>query len=68
MHISLAPKRLRPLAAACLLVICACVPASAGWTTSGNRIIAPSGAEFRISGINWYGFETSDSIAHGLWT
>ena len=21
----------------------------------------------RIAGINWYGFETPDEIAHGLW-
>jgi endoglucanase len=60
--------RPRGLAAACLLLLLACGSASAGWTTSGNRVVAPSGAEFRISGINWYGFETSDNIAHGLWT
>jgi endoglucanase len=63
-------SRLRPrgLAAAFLLLLLACGSASAGWTTSGSKIIAPSGGEFRISGINWYGFETSDNIAHGLWT
>ncbi|PYS99748.1 MAG: hypothetical protein DMF65_09315, partial [Acidobacteria bacterium] len=41
--------------------------ALAGWTTSGNKITAPSGAEFRVTGINWYGFETSDNVAHGLY-
>ncbi|HEX8293419.1 MAG TPA: hypothetical protein VF570_16785, partial [Pyrinomonadaceae bacterium] len=60
--------RPRAVTAACLFLLIACGSASAGWTTSGNKIIAPSGAEFRISGINWYGFETSDNIAHGLWT
>ena len=67
MHIGLAHGRPRLFAAACLLVLCACVPATAGWTTNGNRIIAPGGAEFRIAGINWYGFETSDNVAHGLY-
>src|SRR5215210_8929903 len=62
------PTRPRALAAAFLFVFIAFGSASAGWTTSGNKIMAPSGAEFRISGINWYGFETSDNIAHGLWT
>jgi endoglucanase len=68
MKTRLAHERLRRLACACLLVLCACAPAFAGWTTSGNKIIAPSGAEFRITGINWYGFETSNGVAHGMWT
>jgi aryl-phospho-beta-D-glucosidase BglC (GH1 family) len=65
----LSASRLRPrnLAAACLVLLVVSADAYAGWTTSGNKIIAPSGAEFRITGINWYGFETSDSIAHGLY-
>src|SRR5215211_1848632 len=68
MQQSASRRRPRSLAAACLLLFIACADAQAGWTTSGNKIIAPSGGEFRISGINWYGFETSDNIAHGLWT
>ena len=39
-----------------------------GWTTSGTRILAPTGADFVINGINWYGFETTSGVAHGLWT
>jgi len=42
-----------------------------GWHTdvsSGKpEIKTPSGAPFRIEAINWYGFETSDSVAHGLY-
>src|SRR5918912_1845965 len=60
--------RLLRFVLASVMVCSAAATALAGWTTSGNKIIAPSGAEFRITGINWYGFETSDSIAHGLWT
>ncbi len=39
-----------------------------GWTTSGTKILAPNGSQYIISGINWYGFETPDSVVHGLWS
>ncbi|PYV50627.1 MAG: endoglucanase, partial [Acidobacteria bacterium] len=38
-----------------------------GWHTSGVQIDNPSGARFVITGINWYGFETTSSVAHGLY-
>jgi endoglucanase len=41
---------------------------SGGWTTSGTKILAPNGSQYTISGINWYGFETPDMVAHGLWS
>jgi endoglucanase len=41
---------------------------SGGWTTSGTKILAPNGSQYIISGINWYGFETPDAVAHGLWS
>jgi len=37
------------------------------WHTSGNEILDSNGNPVRIAGINWYGFETQDEIAHGLW-
>lgn len=37
------------------------------WHTSGNQILDSNGNPVRIAGINWYGFETTDEIAHGLW-
>ncbi len=37
------------------------------WHTSGNKILDQNGQTVRISGVNWYGFETIDYIAHGLW-
>ena len=48
------------------------LPAASGvgsgyWHTSGNQILDSSGNPVRIAGINWYGFETPDEIAHGLW-
>src|SRR5216684_8292848 len=47
-------------------------PAAAGvgagfWHTSGNQILDSSGNPVRIAGVNWYGFETPDEVAHGLW-
>jgi endoglucanase len=37
------------------------------WHTDGNEIIDSDGNPVRIAGVNWYGFETPDEIAHGLW-
>ena len=41
---------------------------SAGyWHTSGNKIVDSSNTTVRITGVNWYGFETTDHLVHGLW-
>jgi len=37
------------------------------WHTSGSRILDSNNQPVRITGINWFGFETPDRIAHGLW-
>jgi len=37
------------------------------WHTNGNRIVDSNGQTVRIAGVNWYGFETTDYLAHGLW-
>ena len=42
--------------------------AATGWSTSGPQILNPAGAPFVITGINWYGFETRDNVAHGMWS
>jgi endoglucanase len=36
------------------------------WHTRGNQIIHGHDA-VRLSGVNWYGFETTTFVAHGLW-
>ncbi|HTW79574.1 MAG TPA: cellulase family glycosylhydrolase [Terracidiphilus sp.] len=36
------------------------------WHTNGAQILDSNGAAVRIAGINWYGFETTDMVAHGL--
>jgi endoglucanase len=37
------------------------------WHTSGNQILDANDTVVRIAGINWYGFETTDEVAHGLY-
>lgn len=37
------------------------------WHTSGNKILDVNNATVRIAGINWYGFETTDEVVHGLY-
>jgi len=37
------------------------------WHTSGSQILDSAGNPVRIAGINWYGFETTDELVHGLW-
>jgi endoglucanase len=51
-----------------LATVSAGTAVAGGFSTSGTRILDPAGGEFNITGINWYGFETRDKVAHGLWT
>jgi endoglucanase len=37
------------------------------WHTGGNQILDSQGNAVRLAGVNWYGFETPDFLAHGLW-
>ncbi|HLJ86109.1 MAG TPA: cellulase family glycosylhydrolase [Candidatus Angelobacter sp.] len=37
------------------------------WHTSGNQILDSNSERVRIAGVNWYGFETTDAVVHGLW-
>jgi len=43
-------------------------PPNAWLSTSGNQIVDASGRAVRISGVNWFGFETGNGVLHGLWT
>jgi endoglucanase len=55
-------------------VVTAAAPARAAtlgsgyWHTSGRQILDSSNQPVRIAGVNWFGFETSNFVAHGLWT
>jgi aryl-phospho-beta-D-glucosidase BglC (GH1 family) len=35
--------------------------------TAGNQIVDVNGAFVKIAGVNWFGFETSNFVVHGLW-
>ncbi len=37
------------------------------WHTAGTQIVDSSGAPVHIAGVNWFGFETTTFVAHGLW-
>ncbi|MGY0231923.1 cellulase family glycosylhydrolase [Longispora urticae] len=43
------------------------VSAPGYWHTSGRTVLDAAGQPVRIAGINWFGFETSNKVAHGLW-
>ena len=58
----------RPFSALCFLLAFSSIPLNAtGWHTSGTQIVNPSGAPFVVSGVNWYGAETTASVPSGLW-
>jgi endoglucanase len=38
------------------------------WHTSGRDILDSNNQPVRIAGINWFGFETSNEVVHGLWS
>src|ERR1700757_4783900 len=48
--------------------IAALAQGSGYWHTSGSQIVDSNDQKVRIAGINWYGFETTDQVVHGLWS
>jgi len=38
------------------------------WSTSGAKIVDSSGNVVRMTGVNWFGFETSNLMPHGIWS
>src|SRR5256885_16383302 len=47
----------------------AAAAAGAGyWHTSGRDILDAGNQPVRIAGVNWFGFETSNDVVHGLWS
>lgn len=43
-------------------------PASGFLHVEGNRLMDDDENEARLTGVNWFGFETSNLSPHGLWT
>lgn len=46
---------------------CAFAQGAGYWHTAGSQILDSNNQTVRMAGVNWYGFETTDEIAHGLW-
>ncbi|WP_330242065.1 cellulase family glycosylhydrolase [Streptomyces sp. NBC_00525] len=62
---------LLPLAGAATASADQAAGATAGagyWHTSGRQILDSGNQPVRIAGINWFGFETANYVAHGLWS
>jgi endoglucanase len=38
------------------------------WHASGNLILDANNQPVRITGVNWFGFETANFTVHGLWS
>jgi endoglucanase len=38
------------------------------WSTSGSKIVDASGNVVRMTGANWFGFETTNLMPHGIWS
>ncbi|MGW3156066.1 cellulase family glycosylhydrolase [Streptomyces sp. NPDC001089] len=38
------------------------------WHTEGRRILDAQNQPVRMAGVNWFGFETANYVAHGLWS
>jgi len=63
---------LRMAFAVVMMWMIACTPGAFAqgtgyWHTSGSKIVDSNGNAVRLAGVNWYGFETTDYLAHGLW-
>ena len=46
----------------------AAAPGDGFWSTSGSKIVDASGNVVRFTGVNWFGFETSNLMPHGIWS
>jgi endoglucanase len=46
----------------------AAAPGDGFWSTSGSKIVDSVGNPVRVTGVNWFGFETSNLMPHGIWS
>lgn len=43
-------------------------PCTANWlSTNGSQLVDTQGNVVRLSGVNWFGFETETNAPHGIW-
>ena len=62
----------RKLLASIALTVLTVAPITGAWAqnylhTNGAKILDSSNSTVRITGINWFGFETTNFCPHGLW-
>jgi endoglucanase len=60
------PSRHRFIVVSLLTLLLLPCTASA-YSVSGGRILDAQGQPVQLRGVNWFGFETTDHVAHGLW-
>jgi aryl-phospho-beta-D-glucosidase BglC (GH1 family) len=60
-------KRLRLFVAATVLTLISFDAAAAYLTAKGSRLYNDKGEAVRLTGVNWFGFETTNMFPHGLW-
>lgn len=52
---------------ALLLALLLAPHAASAYSVIGGRVVDSQGQPVQLRGINWFGFETTDHVAHGLW-
>jgi endoglucanase len=50
-----------------LLSVFLAPPSVSAYAVANGRIVDAQGQPVQLRGINWFGFETTDHIVHGLW-
>jgi len=61
-------KRLQLLTFFCSISLFAQDPCPGNWlSTQGNQLVDSFGTVVKLSGVNWFGFETNLNNPHGLW-
>ncbi|WNI20547.1 cellulase family glycosylhydrolase [Streptomyces sp. ITFR-16] len=64
----IAAALLLPLAGSHAAAAADAAPGAGYWHTSGRQLLDAADRPVRIAGINWFGFETSNYVPHGLWS
>lgn len=59
---------LLPLAGSQVAHAADAAPGAGYWHTSGRQLLDAANHPVRVAGINWFGFETSNYVPHGLWS
>ncbi|WP_155392978.1 cellulase family glycosylhydrolase, partial [Xanthomonas albilineans] len=63
-------RSMKPRITRCLLAAALMLASSSAWSyaVKSGQVVDDSGNAVQLRGVNWFGFETPEHIAHGLWT